>query len=255
MDLKRIIKHLSASRWVVTRMFPAATMKAIENAIRDSERSHDGELRFAVEGGLKLWLLLHERTPRARAMELFSQLRVWDTERNSGVLIYVQAVDRHIEIIADRGINAKVEQLRDQKVKELESKNKQLTAAQDKLDKGATLLADAARASLQADIERLQKDITRFTEDAQQEIQTLTQQLQASFEQLLLPIIDKVAKEKQVHFVFDAAQSGLVWADPSMDLTADVVKALDSGATAKPAAAPAAAAPATQKPPAAPTQK
>jgi len=85
-------------------------MKAIENAIRDSERSHDGELRFAVEGGLKLWLLLHERTPRARAMELFSQLRVWDTERNSGVLIYVQAVDRHIEIVADRGISAKVEQ-------------------------------------------------------------------------------------------------------------------------------------------------
>ena len=110
MDLKRIIKHLSASRWVVTRMFPAATMKAIENAIRDSERSHDGELRFAVEGGLKLWLLLHERTPRARAMEMFSRLRVWDTEHNSGVLIYVQAVDRHIEIIADRGINAKVEQ-------------------------------------------------------------------------------------------------------------------------------------------------
>jgi hypothetical protein len=110
MDLKRVIKHLSAPRWAVTRMFPAAAMRAIENAIRESERSHDGELRFAVEGSLKLWLLLHERTPRARANEIFSQLRVWDTERNSGVLIYVQTVDRHIEIIADRGINAKVEQ-------------------------------------------------------------------------------------------------------------------------------------------------
>jgi hypothetical protein len=110
MDIKRIIKHLFAPRWAVTRMFPAAAMKAIENAIRESERSHDGELRFAVEGGLKLWLLLHERTPRARATEIFSQLRVWDTEHNSGVLIYVQVVDRHIEIIADRGINAKVEQ-------------------------------------------------------------------------------------------------------------------------------------------------
>ena len=110
MDLKRIIKHLFAPRWAVIRMFPPAAMKAIENAIRESERSHDGELRFAVEGGLKLWLLLHERTPRARAMEMFSRLRVWDTEHNSGVLIYVQAVDRHIEIVADRGINAKVEQ-------------------------------------------------------------------------------------------------------------------------------------------------
>ena len=110
MDIKRIIKHLFAPWWAVTRMFPATAMKAIENAIRESERLHDGELRFAVEGGLKLWLVLHERTPRARAIEIFSQLRVWDTEHNSGVLIYVQAVDRHIEIIADRGINAKVEQ-------------------------------------------------------------------------------------------------------------------------------------------------
>jgi len=110
MDLKRIIKHLFTPRWAVTRKFSPAAMKAIENAIGESEHSHDGELRFAVEGGLKLWLLLHERTPRARAIEIFSQLRVWDTEHNSGVLIYVQAVDRHIEIIADRGINAKVEQ-------------------------------------------------------------------------------------------------------------------------------------------------
>ena len=110
MDIKRIFKHLVVPRWTVTRMFPAAAMKAIENAIGESERSHDGELRFAVEGGLKLWLLLHERTPRARAIEMFARLGMWDTEHNSGVLIYVQAVDRHIEIIADRGINAKVEQ-------------------------------------------------------------------------------------------------------------------------------------------------
>lgn len=110
MDLKRIIKHLIAPQWTVDRKFPAATMQRIETAIRDSERSHDSELRFAVEGGLNLWLLLHGRTPRARAIEIFSQLRVWDTEHNSGVLIYVQVVDRRIEIVADRGINAKVQQ-------------------------------------------------------------------------------------------------------------------------------------------------
>lgn len=110
MDLKRIMRHLIAPQWVVDRMFTAETMRAIESAIRDSERAHDGELRFAVEGGLNLWLLLHGRTPRARAIEIFSQLRVWDTEHNSGVLIYVQVVDRRIEIVADRGINAKVEQ-------------------------------------------------------------------------------------------------------------------------------------------------
>jgi len=150
---------------------------------------------------------------------------------------YVQLQEVAQTSAQGKAYNAKVEALRDQKVKELESKNNQMKLAQDKLDKGATLLADAARAGLQADIERLQKDIQRFTEDAQQEIQTLTQQLQASFEQLLLPIIDKVAKEKQVHFVFDAAQSGLVWADPSMNLTGDVIAALDAAPPAKPAAA------------------
>jgi len=142
-----------------------------------------------------------------------------------------------------KAFNARVQALQEQKVKELQDKNKQLQAVQDKLDKGASVLADAARASLQAEIEKQQRDIQRFTEDAQQEIMTLTQQLQADFERLLMPVIEKVAKEKQVHFVFDAAQSGLVWADPSMNLTADVIQALDAGGTAKPAAAPAAAVP------------
>ena len=157
---------------------------------------------------------------------------------------YVQLQEVAQTSAQGKAFNARVQQLQDQKVKELQDKNKQLQAAQDKLDKGASVLADSARASLQAEIERLQRDIQRYTEDAQQEIQTLTQQLQADFERLLMPIIDKVAKEKQVHFVFDAAQSGLVWADPSMNLTGDVIAALDAAGTAKPTAA---AAPATPK--------
>jgi Skp family chaperone for outer membrane proteins len=156
---------------------------------------------------------------------------------------YVRLQEVASNSVQGKAYAAKAEGLRAQKVKELEDKRKQLQAAQDKLDKSGTLLTDSARASLQADIERLNKDIQRFTEDAQQEIETLTQQLQGQFEQILLPVIDKVAKEKQVHFVFDAVQSGLVWADPSMDLTLDVIAALDTVQPAKPAAAPAPAAP------------
>src|SRR5688572_21431680 len=153
-----------------------------------------------------------------------------------------------------KAFNAKVKALQDQRVKELQDKQKAMQNNQDKLEKGATVLNDTARAQLQSEIEKQQRDLQRAQEDAQQELQVLTQNLQGEFEKLVLPALAEVAKEKQVHFIFDAAQSGLVWADPSMDLTADVVKALDSGATAKPAAAPAAAAPATQKPPA-PAQK
>lgn len=149
-----------------------------------------------------------------------------------------------------KAFNAKVQTLQEQRVKEIQDKNKAMTSNQEKLEKGATVLNDQARAQLQSEIEKQQRDIQRATEDAQQELQGLTQQLQGEFERLVLPAIDKVAKEKQVHFVFDGAQSGLVWADPSMDLTADVVKALDASPTAKPAAAPA-----TQKPATTPAPK
>ena len=110
MNLGRTLKHLLMPHRVALRPFPQGVLKKIELAVRDSERKHDGELRFAVEGGLNAEALWRGQSPRGRAVELFSHLRVWDTEHNSGVLIYVQLVDRSIEIVADRGINAKVAQ-------------------------------------------------------------------------------------------------------------------------------------------------
>lgn len=138
----------------------------------------------------------------------------------------------------------RVKALNDQKVKELNDKNRQMQAAQQKLDQGGSVLSDAARGQLQAEIERLQRDIQRFTEDAQQDVQALQQQLQEDFQRKLNPVIDRVAREKQVHMVFSAADSGLVWADPGLDLTSDVIRAFDASAT--PAARPAAAAPAAK---------
>ncbi len=106
----RLFKHLFAPHWIVRRAFPRRTLRAIEAAISASEKTHDGELRFAVEAGLHPLPLMHGQTTRRRAQEVFANLRVWDTEHNSGVLIYVQLVDRRIEIVADRGISAKVPQ-------------------------------------------------------------------------------------------------------------------------------------------------
>lgn len=110
MNAGRILKHLIAPRWVIARAFPRAVLDRIEAAIRASEASHRGEIRFVVEGGLDLAPLLRRITPRERALEVFTQLRVWDTEENTGVLLYVQFIDRDIEIIADRGITARVPQ-------------------------------------------------------------------------------------------------------------------------------------------------
>ena len=102
----RFIKHLTAARWQVRRRLPGRSMNAIEAAIHASEKSHMGELRFAVEAGLDWPDLLAGITPRERAVEVFSHLRVWDTEHNSGVLIYLLLADRKVEIVADRGIHA-----------------------------------------------------------------------------------------------------------------------------------------------------
>jgi len=110
LNIKRILRHMFTPQWVTARAFPRATLSAIEAAIGISEKSHDGELRVAVEAGLDLLPLIKGQRARERAHELFSALRVWDTEHNSGVLIYVQLVDHRIEIIADRGISARVAQ-------------------------------------------------------------------------------------------------------------------------------------------------
>ncbi len=111
MNLKRTLKHFFAPHWIVNRAFPRRALSAIGNAIGESEKLHDGELRFAVEAGLHPASLWRGLTTRQRAEELFASLHVWDTAHNSGVLIYVQLVDRRIEIVADRGISAKVLQV------------------------------------------------------------------------------------------------------------------------------------------------
>ncbi len=108
MNLKRILRHLSYPQWRTRRAFPPDSLRAIEAAVAASENTHRGELRFVVEGGLDLPLLLRGVDAHVRAIELFSQLRVWDTEENSGVLIYVQFADRRVEFVADRGIHARV---------------------------------------------------------------------------------------------------------------------------------------------------
>ena len=110
MSIKRFFKHILLPPVLAQRAFSPTVMRRVEQAIADSERLHRGELRVAVEASLDLGPLLSGQSPRARAEEVFSQLRVWDTAENSGVLLYVNWADRDIEIVADRGISARVTQ-------------------------------------------------------------------------------------------------------------------------------------------------
>ena len=105
----RILRHVVTDHLSVRRTFPHAALERIEHAIAASERGHRGQICFAVEGALPPLRVLRDLTPRERALEVFGLLRVWDTEENAGVLIYLLLADRDVEIIADRGIDRRVD--------------------------------------------------------------------------------------------------------------------------------------------------
>jgi uncharacterized membrane protein len=102
----RLIKHLFAPS--AKRLFPTTTLEHIARAIADSERSHSGEICFAVEPGLHPRAVWAGHQARDRAHEVFAQLRVWDTQANNGVLLFLLLADHRIEIVADRGFQGRV---------------------------------------------------------------------------------------------------------------------------------------------------
>ncbi|HET7097042.1 MAG TPA: TPM domain-containing protein [Casimicrobiaceae bacterium] len=106
--LRRFFRHLATDHGSVRRVFPDAALSSIEALIGDGEKKHRGQVRFAVEPALPLVRVLSGITPRERAIEVFGLLRIWDTEENCGVLIYLLLADRDVEIVADRGIHRRV---------------------------------------------------------------------------------------------------------------------------------------------------
>lgn len=103
----RLLRHLFAP--AASRLFPEATMQRIAEAIAAGERRHRGEVCFAVEAALPLAAVIAGVDARQRAIDVFSQLRVWDTEANNGVLLYLLLADHRIEIVADRGFAGRVD--------------------------------------------------------------------------------------------------------------------------------------------------
>ena len=108
MSIARIGKHLLHHHWWKKKYFPPRVLVAIEHAIKTGEAKHAGQVRFVVEGALDGAPLFGGQSARERALDLFGQLRIWDTAHNNGVLIYLLLADRDVEIVADRGIDAKV---------------------------------------------------------------------------------------------------------------------------------------------------
>jgi uncharacterized membrane protein len=104
MSIGRWLRHWFKTPYAVRKAFSEESLQRIQQAIADSERSHSGEIRFAVEASLPWSYLKRDAPARERAAMVFAKLRVWDTDQNNGVLIYVELADHSIELVADRGI-------------------------------------------------------------------------------------------------------------------------------------------------------
>jgi outer membrane protein len=139
-----------------------------------------------------------------------------------------------------RVATTRIQALQQKKAAELNEKNKQLTTMQARLEKEGSVMSASAAAELQKNIEKLNVDVQRFTQDAQAEVQELQNALQQEFQQRLEPVLQQVAQDMGLQFVFNGPDAGLVWADASLDISGEVIKKLDSSASkpagAKPAA-------------------
>jgi uncharacterized membrane protein len=106
--LLRILKHRWHDETDAKRALDDAALERLAARVRHSEGRHSGEIRLCVEAGLPLSYLWRDAAPRERALAMFGKLRMWDTEHNNGVLIYLLLAEHAIEIVADRGLNRQV---------------------------------------------------------------------------------------------------------------------------------------------------
>lgn len=137
-----------------------------------------------------------------------------------------------------RVATTRIQALQQKKAAELNERNKQLTTMQQKLEKEGSVMSASVAGELQKNIEKATLEVQRFTQDAQAEVQELQQALQQEFQQRLEPVLQQVATDMGLQFVFNGPDAGLVWADAALDISAEVIKKLDSAKppAAKPAA-------------------
>ena len=112
----RVLSHLLMPKSALHRRFPSHVLTAIEEAVEASERKHRAEIRVAIEVALDLQTILGLRSARQRALEVFTELNVWDTVERNGVLIYVLLAERDVEIVADSGFDGRVDESEWQRV-------------------------------------------------------------------------------------------------------------------------------------------
>ena len=132
-----------------------------------------------------------------------------------------------------KAATAKIQEFTKKKSAELEGKQKALEALRSKLLQGGTVLSDSARGQMEKDIDKGARELQYAQQEAQSEQQALTSDLQNEFQTRLNPIIDQVANEKGLHYVLSIADSGVVWVNTGLNISAEVMKRLDAAGKTK----------------------
>jgi len=128
---------------------------------------------------------------------------------------------------AGQEANSKVQALSEEKIAEIEGRQLEVQASQQQLQQNVNVMSAEAQQKLQRDIERLTRDVERMDQDAQAEVQELQQTLQLEFQQLLVPALERVAAARGLQFIFSANSDGLIWANPALDVSQDVIAQLN----------------------------
>jgi uncharacterized membrane protein len=147
----RLWKHFVTSRRVVDKALPDESMSLVEKAIGMAERGSSGQVRLVIECHWPL-MQVNTQTARGRALEWFSHLRVWDTEHNNGVLIYLLFAEHDVEILADRGFNDKVSAAQWEAICQLMESNFREGRFDNGLAEGVAAIGDLLRQHFPADM-------------------------------------------------------------------------------------------------------
>ncbi len=130
--------------------------------------------------------------------------------------------------------NQQVQALSEERIRAIETRSVELRGSQQKLQQNANVMSAEAQLQLQRDIDRLNIEVQRLTQDAEAEVAELQQTLQIEFQQKLVPAIDRVAVSRGLQFIFSVGDGGLIWANPALDITTDVVEELNKAAQPTP---------------------
>jgi outer membrane protein len=148
-------------------------------------------------------------------------------------IAYVNVQRIATESVEGQAATKRLTSLREEKEKDLVARNAKFEEARKRLETSASVLSESVRGTQQKEVERLQTDLQRATQDAQKAVEDLQNELQMEFQRKLLPVLSEVAAAKSLHMVFSSVDSGVVWADPGLDITSDIIKKLDAAAAAK----------------------